>query len=169
MLTANTTAEEIRFPDRCARCGGRPETTHQLEASRGIDLIFIAAFEFIHVPVPVCTSCKWSRRWRGVGLYGGSVLVIIASLLGASVAYDAGHSAIMTVLLVLLGVVVLGLRVRGKHLLEWTTFGFDIDLLKGDELPVRVRFRRPEAFAAWRAANPRATTSAAGTPLRSRA
>ena len=31
MPTALTPAEEIRFPDRCARCGGKPETTHQLE------------------------------------------------------------------------------------------------------------------------------------------
>lgn len=169
MPTALTTAEEIRFPDRCARCGGKPETTHQLEASRGIDLIFIAAFEFIHVPVPVCTSCKWSRRWRGVAVYGGGLLFIIASMVGASAAYQAGHPAIMTVLLVLLGIVVLALRFRGKHLLESTTFGFDIDLLKGDELPLRIRFRRPEAFNAWRAANPRATTSAAGSPVGSRA
>lgn len=169
MLTALTTAEEIRFPDRCARCGGKPGTTHELEASRGIDLVFIAAFEFIHVPVPVCTSCKWSRRWRAFALYGGGILFMAASMLGGSAAYQAGHPAIMTVLLVLLGVVVLGLRFRGKHLLEWTTFGFDIDLLKGDGLPLLVRFRRPEAFAAWRAVNPRATTSAAGSPVGSRA
>ena len=169
MHTAYTTAEELRFPDRCVRCDGKAETAHRLEASRGIDLVFIAAFEFIHVLVPVCVSCRWSRRWRGVAVYGGGLLFIVASLFGASMAYDAGHPGIMTVLLVLLGVTVFGLRFRGKHLVEWTSLGLDIDLLKGDELPLRVRFRRADAFAAWRAVNSRATTSAAGSPARSRA
>lgn len=164
MPTAYTTAETLRFPARCVRCDATPDRTHEIQATRGIDLIVIAAWESLDIPVPVCAACKRHRRWRGVAIYAGAILFMIAACTSGIVLRDADHGLPGGALIALAFLPMIALRVGGSEWLELSSLGLRIDLLKGDHTPLRLTFRREAFFRAWRAVNPSATPMSKAAP-----
>ena len=53
MPEAYVDAADIRFPKLCIGCDAAPETTHILQARRGIDLIVVGHWEFTDLPIPI--------------------------------------------------------------------------------------------------------------------
>lgn len=156
MQTAYIHAADLRFPDRCVRCNGTATTTHEICASRGVDLWFVAWWEFLPVPVPVCLRCKRRRRASGLAMYGGMLLFILIGSFVALVLAMEGWPVSAAALGAMVVAVAIGVRFRGDAFLEWSSVGIIIDLLRGEGAPLRMQFRRAASFTAWRAANPAA-------------
>jgi hypothetical protein len=165
MTTAYIRADQVRFPARCAGCDAPATTIHELEAKRGYDLLVVAAWEVLDLAVPMCAGCGRRRRVAGIALWTG---LVVSILVGGFVAMelrmnDWNASAALLGALVLL-LVLVG-RFRADHWLEWYTVGLGATLLRGDGMPLRLRFRRPAYAATWRGVNPNAVASrAALTP-----
>lgn len=161
MTTAYVHADELRFPDRCAGCDAPATTVHELEAKRSYDLLVVAAWEILDLPVPVCAGCARRRGVAGVALWTTLVLFILVGGFVAMQLHMSGWSRSAAALGVLLLVAVLVGRFRADQWLEWYTVGLGATLLRGDGTPLRLRFRRPEYAAAWRGVNPNAVASRA--------
>jgi len=160
MQTAYIEAAHLQFPDRCVRCDRAPVTTHLIDARRTvIDVLWLAYWQFLEIPVPVCLRCKRIRRAGGIALWVGSVVLILAGGFVAMQLVMAEWKVAAGVLGATVLIFCLALRFLGDELLEWTTLGVVIELLKGTSNPLRLRFRRPEFFTAWRDVNPGAASS----------
>jgi hypothetical protein len=160
MSPAYIDAADLHFPLRCVGCAAEPAATHSVSARRGYDLLVVAAWEFIDVPVPVCGACKRRRKMLGLLMWiGGPVALLALALVAMIVSINYEQHAIGGVLWGLLFVFAIAMRVRGDALLEWLSLGTRVDYLRGKGTPLRVSFRDPEYAALWRDANPRAVSS----------
>ena len=157
MPAATVDASEIRFPAICARCGGAPETTHEIDARRGVDLIFIHYQEFIDLPVPLCRRCKRYRRTVGIAAGTGSIVLILGGGLLGMVLAEKGWSPAVAALGIAIGAIAIFGRLWQDDLVEWSTVGLRVVWRKGPGIPLMVRFRHAEYFAAWTAVNPSAS------------
>jgi hypothetical protein len=137
---------------------------HDVTVSRGIDLLFVAYWKLIDVPIPVCGPCKRHRRIAGVLGWTGTPLAILVGGFLAMTLVMSEHTTAAAVLAVVIGGGALAGRFWLDELLEWRTLGVRLVWKKGNGIPLRVTFRRPEYFAAWAAANPAATLDA-GAPV----
>jgi len=79
----------VHFPQRCVNCGSLPETTVEVECSRGIDLLIFKYQKYFNFLLPVCFPCKKRRRVAGFA----SAIVLVAAFLG----YLAGMFALESV------------------------------------------------------------------------
>lgn len=162
MPAAYIDAANIRFPEVCIGCDAAPETTHILQARRGIDLLIVAHWEFTDLPVRVCRRCKKRRRAAGIVTNAGFILfIIVGGFVGLELALRDMQAAAAT-LIVVMFTLALVLRWRGDALVEWTTLGVAVDWLKGPGVPLRLTFRSDEYFSAWLRVNPRADFSESG-------
>jgi hypothetical protein len=130
---------------------------HEVTASRGFDLIFVAYYEWIDVPIPVCRACKRHRRIVGILYWTATPLAILVGGFLAFVLADNGWSAAA----IAVGIVIGGVALLGRfwldHLVEWQTLGVHLVLRKGAGRQLRFRFRRADYFSTWAAVNPGAT------------
>jgi hypothetical protein len=160
MPSAYVDASDLRFPQRCIRCDGAVEVTHNLRACRGIDLLLVSYFQFLDIPIPVCRHCRRRRRLIGFATYAGAFLFIFAGGFTAVELLSNGWKIASAVLGATILVVALGLRVRGGDaLVEWVSLGVAADLLKGDGTRLRLTVRRDQYFASWLSINPGAAIS----------
>lgn len=162
--TAWIDASEMRFPPVCIRCGKLAKATHEVTVSRGIDLIFVAYWHFIAVPIPVCAPCRRHRKVVGALCWTGLPLTILVGGFLAFVLAASGRSAAAAVLGVVIGAVALLGRFWLDDLVEWMTLGVRLVWRKGAGTPLRVGFRRAEYFSAWAAVNARAALDLAAPP-----
>ena len=155
MQTARIDASDLRFPPQCIRCGGRADTDHKVNVSRGIDLIFVAYWHFVDVPVPVCRACKRHRRIVGVLCWTGLPLaVLLLGFLGFSLVINEWTTAGgVATLALMFGLALFG-RFKLDHVIEWKTLGLRFIWKKGPGTPFEVRFRDPAYYTAWTAVNP---------------
>jgi hypothetical protein len=157
LQTAWIDASEMRFPPVCIRCGESANAAHEVTVSRGIDLIFVAYWHFIAVPIPVCRPCRRHRKVVGALCWTGLPLTILVGGFLAFILADSGRSVAAAAMGVVIGAIALLGRFRLDDLVEWMTLGVRLVWRKGAGIPLRVRFRRAEYFSAWAAVNPRAT------------
>ena len=132
--------------------------------SRGIDLIFVAYWHFISVPIPLCGPCRRHRKVVGALCWTGLPLTILVGGFFAFVLADSGWTVAAAASGVMLGALALLGRFWLDDLVEWTTLGIRLVWRKGAGIPLRVRLRRAEYFSAWTAVNPRATLDPAAPP-----
>jgi hypothetical protein len=59
---------KVRFPARCASCGGKPERELMLRSFRGINLLLASWGYACEIPVPMCRGCRqlplFVRGWQ---------------------------------------------------------------------------------------------------------
>jgi hypothetical protein len=149
-------ASDVSFPAECIRCSGAPATTHNLSARRGIDLIFVAHWEFLDIPAPVCARCKRRRRIAGIAQTTGVLVFIFGGGLAAMTLVMNEWKAAAAILGAAILIVALVGRIRGDVVLDWFSLGARVDYLRGEGAPLRFQFRRPEYARVWLEANPRA-------------
>lgn len=89
MHTAYLSAEHLYFPALCIRCSAPPQATHDVSATRRYDFIFVAAWESLDLPVPVCAPCKRYRRLIGAATFIAVLLFIFAGGFLAFVLLDS--------------------------------------------------------------------------------
>jgi hypothetical protein len=160
--TARLDASILHFPPQCIRCGGHADTDHKVTVSRGIDLIFVAYWRLLDVPIPVCRACKRHRRIVGVLCWTGLPLAVLAlGFFGFALAINEWSKAGAVAVLSMMVVLALFGRFKLDHAIEWKTLGVRLIWKKGPGTPFEVRFRRPEYFAAWAAVNPGAMSAGA--------
>ena len=157
--TAWIHAEDLRFPDRCVGCDAKPTVVHELSAARSYDLLFVAAWEFLDLPVPLCARCARRRRVAGIAYWVLLPLFLLVFTFAAFALQVEGWHVSAALVAAIVVVVMLVARFRGDHLLEWYTIGMRALLLRGKGSRLRLHFRRPEYAATWRLANPRAHAS----------
>jgi hypothetical protein len=159
MPSAYVDASDVRFPQRCIRCDGAVEVTHNLRVRRGIDLLLVSYFQVLNIPVPVCHQCRRRRRIIGFATYTGAFLFIFVGGFTAMELLMSERKLASAVLGAMILIVALGLRICGDALVEWMTLGVAADWLKGDGTSLRLTFQRDQYFASWLSINPGAAIS----------
>ena len=157
MPSATIDASEILFPPVCARCGGPPETMHELDARKGVDLIFVHYHQFISLSVPLCRPCQRRRRTVGLLAWTADILFILVGGFFVMVfVMNEWRTAAIALGLVVGAATLLG-RLGLDDLVEWSTLGLRVVWRRGEGVPLTVHFRDPEYFATWAALNPSAS------------
>jgi hypothetical protein len=164
MHTAYISGADLQFPARCLGCDDAADTTCDLHAWRGWDLIFLALCESIDIPVPVCRRCRKRRRVAGIATYTVSVLSILVGgyFTMALVVNEWNVAAALLGLNII--AVALVLRWYGDALIQLASLGVTVDWLRGAANRLRLTFTRDGYFAAWLAVNPSAAFSAERVP-----
>ena len=158
--SAYTHAADLRFPEHCICCSAAPFTTVRITARRGIDLLFVAAWDMVNIPVPVCERCARQRRVAGIAMWTlVPLFLLVVGFLAASLAIDGDHRIVALTLFGTLLLVSVAVRLRGDVVVNWLSLGARIDYLSGEGIPLRVSFRQAEAFVAWLKVNPCAVPS----------
>jgi hypothetical protein len=160
MSRAYVRVADLRFPERCVRCGRAPEAAQDLVAWRGADLVVFAAWDFLDIPVPICHRCRRIRRVAGTATWIGTVGgFFLCSFLAFSVMIDGGSRVAASAFGALALTLLVTARALRDGLLEWWTLGMRAKILWSDESILRFSIRRPDYRSAWMAANPGATLS----------
>jgi hypothetical protein len=154
-------AADVRFPPKCIACDGEPDAMQALELRRGVDLLFVAYWQFAELSAPICRRCKRRRRNAGAAAFTLVLLFVLGGGFAAAELALNDHQTAAGTLAAAIVIVALVWRFRGDALIDWTTLGIRSAWLKGDGVPLRLTFRRDEYFSAWRAANPDASASPA--------
>jgi hypothetical protein len=103
--------ERVRFPARCAGCGGVPERAVTLESFRGIDLLYLRWGHRCEISLPLCRGC-WARRWRWRAASFAVMLGSVGGVIGLAVLVD------IPALVILLLPLVFYLRARELELFQ---------------------------------------------------
>lgn len=164
MPTVYINGTDLQFPASCLGCDDAADTTCDLHAWRGWDLIFIALWETVDIPVPVCRRCRQRRRVAGIATYTVSTLfILVGGYFTMALVFNEWNVAAAILGLNIIAVVLV-LRWYGDALIQLASLGVTVDWLKGAGQRLRLTFKRDGYFAAWLAVNASAAFTAEGVP-----
>src|SRR2546426_8667869 len=119
MQTAWVDASDIQFPPECICCGRPATAVHEIQVTRGIDLIVVAYWRFVDIPIPVCEACRRRRRIVGVLSFVGSLVTVLAGIgLAAALAINDWSTAALVVAILVI-IVAVAARLWHDDFVEW--------------------------------------------------